>query len=139
MEQWYIIPGYRCYEINIHDRRIRSLKHWKSDRFHIMKEKDGKVTLVNDYGKSTRVKVDDMYNRTFNEGNKLYPRGDYEYWTGGMVKGLRNCYPGVNILSGEQNPTTSSGRDASVDLIGNLEIERSEPIRPFIIDPDPNF
>lgn len=89
MQNWYMIPGFTSYNINYYTREVRSCKHFNCG-FHIMTKKEGKVTLTDDSGKSRRVKVDYLYDLTFNSGNELKPRGDYEMWCGGMRKENRS-------------------------------------------------
>lgn len=88
--KWFIIPGFRSYEINIDTKQIRSNKHFNLDLHHIMNVKYGKVTITDDYGLSRNMKVDDLYILTFNMGNKLEFRADNWYHTGGMKRINRN-------------------------------------------------
>lgn len=85
MMNWYKIPGFGSYDINYYDKTVRSCKHFNIG-FHIMKETNGKVTIVDDYGNSKRMSVEDLYNLTFNSGVKLEPRGEYDMYCGGMQR-----------------------------------------------------
>lgn len=85
--QWFIIPGFRGYDININTKEIRSNKHFNKDPHHIMKvSKSNTVCVTDDYGKSRRVDVDDLYIETFNKGKKLEYRADNWSHMGGMQR-----------------------------------------------------
>ena len=98
MMNWYKIPGYSSYDINYYTREVRSCKHFNSG-FHIMSVRSGAVRVVDDYGNPRSIKVADLYNLTFNSGNKLEPRGEYEMYCSGMVRANRrkdkNLKPGT--------------------------------------------
>lgn len=104
MMNWYSIPGFSSYDINYNTGEIRSCKHFNTG-FHIMKVTNDKVTLVDDKGNSKRMKVKDLYNITFNMGNKLEPRGEYDMYCGGMKRvnrkkeGSKYAEPGRVTLS----------------------------------------
>lgn len=134
-EQWYMIPGFRCYEINIDTLDVRSLKHYKSDPFHIMKvdEHSGNVRIVDDYGKPTRISPEELYDITFNRGYELKPRGSEEIWKGGMSKVARNMNGNINILTGNISPIAQPREEAYViDLIGAMTGTSASPIKKFI-------
>ena len=85
MMEWYEVYGCRFYDINIYTKEIRSHKHFNADPFHKLKpDKYGKVTITDDYGKSKRSKVDDLYIQTFNMGNVLHPSPSGVVNAGGM-------------------------------------------------------
>lgn len=90
MIEWYEIYGHRFYDINVNTGEIRSHKHFKSDPHHIMKVRNGYVTVTDDYGKSHRVSPKDLYIQTFNMGHKLVPMGSEELNAGGMQHLNRN-------------------------------------------------
>lgn len=46
----------------------------------------GAVTVVDDYGNRKYIKVDELYDITFNQGNTLEPRGEYDMYCGGMQR-----------------------------------------------------
>lgn len=85
MMNWYKIPGFASYDINYNTMEIRSCKHFNTG-FHIMKVTNGKVTLVDDKGNPQRILVTDVFNITFNMGNKLEPRGEYDMYCSGMQR-----------------------------------------------------
>lgn len=107
MMTWYEIYGYRFYDINIYTKEIRSHKHFKADPFHTMKVTNGSVTLTDDYGKSKRVKVDDLYIQTFNMGNKLHPVGEQEVSMGGMSVINRNFNINMDFSKYIEKPVES--------------------------------
>ena len=75
--QWFIIPGFRSYDINLYTGQVRSSKHYGKDPNHIMKVYSGnRVQLTDDYGTRGYVKVDELFANTFNRGHKLEPRAD---------------------------------------------------------------
>lgn len=126
---WYTIPGFTAYEINVHDRRVRSNKHFNKQSHHIMKVyDDDKVRIVDDFGKPKRVTVDDLYELTFNSGHKLNPRGDYYVYKGGMIKGLRNSIPEV----------VESEKYIELDFYNALKGSANQLIKPFTINLDRN-
>lgn len=97
--QWFIIPGFSFYEININTREVRSNKHYKNDSHHIMKgskTRGGSTVIVDDYGIPRRVLVDYLYDLTFNSGHKLQFRADVWQPTGGMLKFNRNQSVGMD-------------------------------------------
>ena len=86
MMNWYKIPGFSAYDINYFTKEIRSCKHYKAG-FHIMQVIDsGAVKLIDDHGVRRYIKVDSVYDITFNHGNKLEPRGDQDMYCGGMTR-----------------------------------------------------
>lgn len=85
MMNWYKIPGFSSYDINYNTLEIRSCKHFNTG-FHIMKVTSGKVNLVDDKGNSQRITVSDVFNRTFNMGYPLEPRGEYDMYCSGMQR-----------------------------------------------------
>lgn len=94
---WFIIPGFSFYDINVNTKEVRSNKHWKSDSHHIMKEyDDGCVVIVDDYGESRRMDVDELYDLTFNSDHKLRFRANSWQSTGGMLKFNRNREVAMN-------------------------------------------
>lgn len=135
INEWFIIPGFRCYEININTKEVRSHKHYKNDPFHIMQVRDGKVTIVDDYGKSRSMNVESLYDMTFNSGYELNSRRNGEYWVNGMVKGLRACKSNVNVLTGEiYFEEKEEPAPIILDFTSVVEKEQKK-IRPFIIKP----
>lgn len=103
---WYKIPGFPSYDINYFTHQIRSCKHFNTG-FHIMKEKNGKVRLVDDCGVSKTLRVIDLYTLTFASGHPLEPRGEFEMYTGGMKKiNRRSVYeaPSSNDESSDGKP-----------------------------------
>ena len=122
---WYTIPGFTSYEINIHTKDIRSNKHFSKDPHHIMKVNNNKVRIVDDFGKPVRVDVNDIYNLTFNSGKKLKPRGDNDIYIGGMIKGLRNSV--AEIIDDEEKYVT-------LDFCNIVNNETCRLIKPFTID-----
>ena len=49
--QWFIIPGFRSYDINLYTGQVRSSKHYGKDPNHIMKVYSGyRFQLTDDYG-----------------------------------------------------------------------------------------
>lgn len=90
MREWYEIYGYRFYDINIYTKEIRSHKHFNADPYHYMKQKNGYVTITDDYGKSRRVKVNDLYIQTFNMGHQIHPTDSSAICAGGMCSINRN-------------------------------------------------
>lgn len=124
--RWYRIPGFECYDINKDTKEVRSSKHYKKDKFHIMKVRYGKVTIVDDYGKPTTISVDDLYDMTFNGKYPIKPVGDYEYWANTMTKSCRNLEANVDILNGIYNSIEDSGNEFILDF---SKIDRSEPKR----------
>lgn len=108
-DNWYMIPGFSWYDINKENGQIRSHKHYKSDAFHIMTvSKDGRVTLVDDYGKTVKRKPKDLYDLTFNSDNepKLVPMDVAR--AGGMNKVNRNMESNVDILNGTYTPLSTN-------------------------------
>lgn len=109
MVEWYEVYGYRFYDINIYTKEIRSHKHFGADPFHIMQERNGCVTITDDYGKSHRVKVEDLYIQTFNMGHELHK--SYGLSMGGMQRVNRNFNISMdyskymNIQEKETEPT----------------------------------
>ena len=102
MMNWYKIPGFSSYDINYYTKEVRSCKHFNSG-FHIMKKSNtGCVTIVDNYGIRKYISVDDLYDITFNQGNKLEPRGDLEMYCGGMQRINRRkegqIKPGSSVL-----------------------------------------
>lgn len=86
MMNWYKIPGFASYDINFYTKEVRSCKHYNTG-FHIMKQSNtGAVTVVDDYGNRKYIKVDELYDITFNQGNTLEPRGEYDMYCGGMQR-----------------------------------------------------
>lgn len=133
--EWYTIPGFRSYEISSHTRLIRSLKHYKKDCFHIMKvSKAGTVQVTDDYGVSRRMRVDDLYDITFNQGNELKPRGDRDVWKGGMIKANRSMIADVDILGGTQNPTKNVKQQTPVNLSFAVPIAEDNSKQTFTLD-----
>lgn len=90
MMEWYEVYGHRFYDINVKTGEIRSHKHFKSNPHHIMKVTNGCVTITDDYGKSHRESVKELYIQTFNMGHKLVPMGSAEINAGGMQHINRN-------------------------------------------------
>ena len=136
--QWYMIPGFECYEINIHTREIRSLKHPHGRMcFHIMKKStegdNAIVTLVDDYGVPTKKTRREYYDITFNQGHKLRGRGDNERWLNGMSKVCRNYKSNVNILEGTYEPVATPST-FTLNFESNEPIRVNEPkkVKPFI-------
>lgn len=125
---WYTIPGFSSYDINIHNKSIRSNKHFNSGH-HIMKVKSNKVTIVDDFGKPQRIDIDNLYNITFNSGKKLRPRGDNDYYKSGMIKGARNSIPEV-VKSKEDDYII-------LDFYG-AALGKANLIKPFTLDLDEN-
>ena len=80
------------------------------------------------------MKVSDLYDITFNQGNDLHPRGDFEIWRGGMVKANRNMVADINILAGTQNPTKYVDKQTPVNLIFNPPIAEDEEEQTFSLD-----
>lgn len=150
---WYTIPGFTSYEINIHTRKVRSLKHYKKDCFHIMKAtKHGIVQIVDDTGKPIRISQDELYNLTFNSGYKLMPREDGAVYKSGMVKGMRKMKSNVDIINGTAEQLPSRPENFYMyDFYENYIIEDNKEeenvvpdymklleqpkIKPFIINP----
>lgn len=104
MMEWYEIYGYRFYDINIYTKAVRSHKHFKADPFHYMKQTAGYVTITDDYGKSKRVKVDDLYIQTFNMGHPIHPTGENALCAGGMLKVNRNFNISMDFSMYGTNP-----------------------------------
>lgn len=111
---WFVIPGFSWYDINRDTLEVRSHKHYKSDAFHIMKVKNGKVRIVDDYGQSRTMKVQYLYDLTFNSGNKTQIAPDNISRAGGMFKVNRNMESNINILSGEYNPSSPDNKDEGI-------------------------
>lgn len=131
---WYRIPTFECYDINVHDKRVRSSKHYKKDSFHIMQVINGKVTIVSDTGKPTRIKVDDLYELTFHSKYPLHPVGDYEFWVNTMNKTCRKLSSNVDIVNGTYTPIYAEPKSEFV--LDFSKIVSSEPKRykPFEIN-----
>lgn len=124
---WYTIPGFTSYEINIRTKDIRSNKHFKKDSHHIMKVyDDGNVRIVNDYGEPTRISPEEAYNLTFNSGHKLNPRGDYDVYKSGMIKGMRNSKAGLTKHKEEQF--------IEINFYDALKRSSTDLIKPFTIN-----
>lgn len=86
MYRWYKIPGFASYDINYYTREVRSCKHFNVG-FHIMKQdKKNRVTIIDDYGNSQKMDVNRLFDITFNCGNKLEPRGEWDMYRGGMQR-----------------------------------------------------
>lgn len=140
--EWYIIPGYSSYDMNIYTGKVRSHKHPNKMIHHIMKENDdGEVTLVDDYGKSKRIDVLKLYNMTFNSGLKRQPRTCDEIRLGHMRKVNRNYKSNVDILNGvytlleeQKDPKTQIAFSGFLDAI-TLDKETKQKTKPFIINP----
>lgn len=152
---WYTIPDFTSYEININDKRIRSLKHYRKDCFHIMKvnERDGTVRIVDDTGKLIRVTPEALYELTFNSGKKLMPREDNAVYKSGMVKGMRKMKSNIDVLNGIVEHLPSEPEEFYIyDFYKNCIIEDNDKstkdvvpdymkifeqpkIKPFIINP----
>lgn len=113
---WFIIPGFSWYDINKETGQIRSHKHYKSDAFHIMSinKKDGRVTLVDDYGVTKKKKPTDLYNLTFNSDNPLMPAPENVRRAGGMFKVNRNMDSNINILNGTYTPIQDNTQDEGI-------------------------
>lgn len=128
---WYTIPGFTSYEININSREVRSNKHFNKDSHHIMKVSDeGTVRIVDDFGKPTKISVSKLYNITFKSGKKLNPREDNAVYLSGMLKGCRNSIP--EVLPPEKD------NYVTIDFYGTISGESSNLIKPFTIDMDEN-
>lgn len=102
---WYKIPGFASYDINYQTGEVRSCKHFNTG-FHIMKQdKKKRVTIVDDYGNPQKISIDDIFELTFNSGNALEPRGEWDMYCGGMQrvnrkkKGSAYTEPGRVTLS----------------------------------------
>lgn len=136
--EWYVIPGFTAYDINKRTNQIRSHKHPYKNSHHIMKEKNGCVTLTDDYGKSKRISVDNLYYRTFQSGAELIPRADSDIWLGGMRSVNRNMNAGVDILNGVCTPTEIPKQNIAfsgfLDAIG-ANVEPEPMTKPFNINP----
>lgn len=135
MFNWYRIPGFECYDINKHTRQVRSSKHYKRDKFHIMKVRSGKITIVNDYGVPTTISVDDLYDITFGGENPLNPVGDNEYWANTMSKTCRNLKSNIDILGGVYESIDQPNNEFTLDF---SNINRSINVvltKPFYCDP----
>lgn len=102
--EWYVVPGFSWYDININTKEIRSHKHYKSDAFHIMKNNNGRVRIVDDYGQSRSMKVKYLYDLTFNSSKELQPASENVSRAGGMFKVNRNMDSNVDILNGGYIP-----------------------------------
>lgn len=126
---WYVIPGFSAYEINIHDKHVRSNKHFNKMSHHIMKVKSNTVRIVDDFGVSRRVDLDYLYDITFNSGNKLRPRGDNEVYKSGMLKGARNSI--AEVLEPEEQ------KYVTLDFYG-MALGKPDLVKPFTIDLDRN-
>lgn len=133
---WYTIPGFTSYEINIHTRKVRSLKHYKKDCFHIMKaSKLGIVQIVDDTGKPTRISQDELYELTFNSGYKLMPREDGAVYKSGMVKGMRKMKSNVDVVNGTvENLPIKSENFYVYDFYENYTVEEDEEIETVVPD-----
>lgn len=140
--EWYIIPGYSSYDMNIYTGKVRSHKHPNKMTHHIMKENDdGEVTLVDDYGKSKRISALKLYNMTFNSGLKKQPRMGNELRLGHMRKVNRNYDGNVDILNGtyipleeKKDPKEQVVLSGFLDAISPNTGERSMT-KPFNINP----
>ena len=115
---WYVIPTFSSYDINSATKEVRSHKHFNKDAFHIMKVTNGCVILTDDYGKSRRMKVDDLYEMTmFNTesfADALYERtGVYK---GGMKKINRRYDSNIDILSGNYTPIEKQDKSITLDF-----------------------
>lgn len=131
LANWYTIPGFTSYEINIHNKQVRSNKHYKKDSHHIMKVYgNNTIKIVDDFGKPTRVNVDDLYELTFNSGYKLNPRGDDEVYISGMYKGMRNSIAEVVAKKDEEYVTLN---------FYEMAMGSKEFIKPFTINSGENF
>lgn len=83
---WYMIPGFNGYEIN-KSGQVRSMKMMYADPGHIMKQnKYGYYTLSNNENKRIRISYDELYDITFNSGEKMYTRIDKEVYMGSRNK-----------------------------------------------------
>lgn len=128
---WYTIPGFTSYEINIHTNMVRSNKHFVRDSHHIMKvSESGTVRIVDDFGKPRRMKLTDLYDITFKSGKKSNPREDNAVYLSGMLKGCRNSIP--EVLPPEPKEYIS------MDFYGTISGKSSNLIKPFTIDMDEN-
>ncbi len=119
--KWFTIPGFRFYEINIDTKEIRSNKHYNADRYHIMKETGGKVTLTDDYGKSRRVIVQELFADTFYRGNPLEFRANSWYSTGAMRRVNRNAEIAMDY-SKYVTPTTVKPLTRAFYILGDTEL-----------------
>lgn len=127
--KWYTIPGFTSYDININTREVRSNKHFNRDSHHIMKVSDsGKVTIVDDRGKPTRISVDNLYTITFKSGYRLNPRGDHDIYKSGMVKGMRN------VSTVDMNDAMINDGGIYIDFYKIITESNSSLTKPFTID-----
>lgn len=150
---WYTIPGFTSYEINIYTKDIRSLKHYKKDCFHIMKVyDDGNVRIVDDTGKPTRISPEEAYDLTFNSGYELVPREDGAVYKSGMVKGMRKMKSNVDVINGTvenlpikpekfqiydfyENYTIDDSDDEETVIPDYMKLFEQPKIKPFVINP----
>lgn len=85
--EWYRIPQYDGYHINIKTQDIRSFKNFNADPYHIMVlNKNGAVTLYRDDGKRVTRKPEYFYDLTFNSGNNPDPVPTNGVYMGGRQK-----------------------------------------------------
>lgn len=129
---WYTIPGFTSYDINIDTKEVRSHKHFNLDSHHIMKVTNGRVNIVDDRGKPTKISVDKLYQLTFYSGNELNPRGDYDVYKSGMVKGMRN------VSTVDMSDVMSGGDGIYIDFYKIITESTSSLTKPFTIDLEGN-
>lgn len=85
--EWYRIPQYNGYHINIKTGEIRSFKNFNADPYHIkVPNKNGAISLYRDDGKRITRKPDYFYCLTFKNGAELDPVIDNGIYMGGRKK-----------------------------------------------------
>ena len=132
--EWYQIPDFMSYDININTKQVRSHKHpYGNMRYHIMKiYDDGKVRLVDDYGKRKSVTPNWLYDHTFNSGNELVCR-DNELWLGGMNRLAKKQTSNINIIQGTYQPLPIKKQEyVTIDF---TKYSNKKTVKPFIINP----
>lgn len=142
---WYIIPGFSSYDMNINTKDIRSHKHYKRDLHHIMKVSDqNTVTVTDDAGTSKRMNVDELYDLTFNKGYELRPRSDNASFRNGMVKSMRYMEGNVTGFPNSSIPHPILGhapilcenKNDGYIILDFTKIVEPTMIKPFTIDYD---
>lgn len=132
--EWFQIPGFMSYDININTRQVRSHKHpYGNMRYHIMKVyDDGTVRLVDDYGKRKSVSPSFLYDQTFNSDNELVNR-DNELWLGAMNPLSKRQSSNIDIINGTYKPLPEKKQEyVTIDF---TKYSNKKTTKPFTINP----
>ena len=82
---------------------------------------------------SRREDPTEIYDKTFNQGYPLRPRGTYDVYKGGMVKANRKMIGDIDILGGTTNPTKNK-KQIQTCLPFMVAVVDSEPQKTYTLD-----